>query len=107
MVAKMVRTGKEQTIELPIAVDASALDAADLKIIRDREVKTIVKSRLKLQDSLKKGYATVYDQCSQEVRNKLKAMDDWDKTQRDQSLHELIQKIECICIRFNDHKQEV
>ncbi len=70
-------------------------------------MKTIAKRRLKLQDSLKKGYATVYDQCSQEVRIKLEATDDWDKMQRDQSLHELIQKIECICVRFDNHKQEV
>ncbi len=49
----------------------------------------------------------MYDQCSQEVRNKLEAMDDWERTQRNQSLHELIQKIERICIGFNNHKQEV
>jgi hypothetical protein len=61
----------------------------------------------KLQDSLKKGYATVYDQCSQEVRDKLEATDDWERTQRNQSLHELIQKIERICVGFNNHKQEV
>jgi hypothetical protein len=96
LVAETVRTGREQTIPLPAAVDASAPDAADLKIIRDEEVKTIAKRRLKLQDSLKKGYATIYDQCSQEVRDKLEATDDLDKTQRDQSLHELIQKIERI-----------
>ncbi len=65
------------------------------------------KRRLKLQDSLKKGYATVYDQCSQEVRDKLKATDDWERTQRNQSLHELIQKIEPICVGFVNHKQEV
>jgi hypothetical protein len=62
---------------------------------------------LKLQDSLKKGYATVYDQCSQEVHDKLEATDNWDKMQRDQSLHELIQKIEGICVGFDNHKQEV
>jgi len=88
-------------------VDTSTPDAADLKIIRDKEVKTIAKRRLKLQDSLKKGYATIYDQCLQEVRDKLEAMDDWDKTQRDQSLHELIQKIERKCVGFDNHKQEV
>ena len=99
LVAETVRTGREQTIPLPAAVDASAPDAADLKIIRDEEVKTIAKRRLKLQDSPKKGL--------QEVRDKLEATDDWDKTQRDQSLHELIQKIERICIGFDDHKQEV
>jgi len=107
LVAETVRTGREQTIPLPAAVDANAPDAADLKIIRDEEVKTIAKKRLKLQDSLKKGYATIYDQCSQEVRDKLEATNDWDKTQRDQSLHELIQKIERICVGFDDHKQEV
>ena len=42
-----------------------------------------------------------------EVQDKLKAADDWDKKQRDQSLHKLVQKIECICVRFDDHKQEV
>jgi hypothetical protein len=67
LVAETVRTGKEQTIPLPPLVDPDALDAADLKIIRDKEVKTIAKRRLKLQDVLKKRYATVYNQCSQEV----------------------------------------
>ncbi len=107
LVAETVRTGMEQTIALPSTVDVSALDAADLKIIRDKEVKTVAKRRLKLQDSLKKGYATVYDQCSQEVHNKLEATDDWDKMQRDQSLHKLIQKIERICVGFDNHKQDV
>ena len=35
LVAQTVRTGKEQTIPLPATVDASAPNAADLKIIRD------------------------------------------------------------------------
>ena len=67
----------------------------------------IAKQRLKLVESLKKGYATVYDQCSQEVNDKLEGTDDWESTQRDQSLHELINKIERICVGFDDHKQEV
>jgi hypothetical protein len=107
LVAETVWTGRKQMIPLPAAVDANAPDAADLKIIRGKEVKTIAKRRLKLQDSLKKGYATIFDQCLQEVRDKLVATDDWDKTQRDQSLHKLIQKIERICIGFDDHKQAV
>jgi hypothetical protein len=107
LVAERVRTGKEQMIVLPSALDVSVPNAADLKIIRDEEVKNIAKRRLKLQDSLKKGYTTVYAQCSQEMHDKLKATDDWDKMQRDQSLHELIQKIERICVGFNNHKQEV
>ena len=107
LVAKTVRTGKKQIINLPPAVDESATDAEDQKIIRGEEVKTVAKRRLKLGDALKKGYATVYDQCSQEVRDKLESTDDWDKTQKEQSLEELIRKIERICIEFNDHLQEV
>ncbi len=107
LVAEMVRSGREQTIALPDAVDPNAPDAANLTIIRAVEVKTIAKRRLKLQDSLKKGYATVYDQCSQEVCDKLEGTEDWERTQRNQSLHELIQKIERICVGFDDHKQEV
>ncbi len=107
LVAETVRTGKEQTIPLPPSVDPDAPDATDLKIIRDEEVKTIAKRRLKLQDALKQGYATVYDLCSQEVRYKLEATVDWEKTQREQYLHELMKKIERICVGFDAHKQEV
>ena len=107
LVAKTVRTGKKQIIELPPAVDESAADAADQKIIRAEEVKMVAKRRLKLGEALKKGYATVYDQCSQEVRDKLESTDDWDKTQKEQSLEELIRKIKRICVGFDDHKQEV
>jgi hypothetical protein len=60
-----------------------------------------------LGDMLKKGFATVYDLCSQEVKDKLEAMHNWDQTQREQSLGNSIQKIECICVGFEDHKQEV
>jgi hypothetical protein len=102
-----VRTGRQQIIELPPAVDPNDSDADDQRIIRAEEVKTIAKRRLKLSESLKKGYATVYDQCLQEVRDKLEGTDDWESIQKDQSLHELINKIERICVGFDDHKQEV
>ncbi len=107
LVAKMVRTGKGQMISLPRAVDVNLVDTADLKIIRDEEVRAIAKRRSKLADLLKKGYVTVYDQCLQEVKDKLEAMDNWKRIQREQLLDELIMKIKRICIGFNDHKQEV
>ena len=62
---------------------------------------------MKLDSALKKGYTTKWDQCSLEVRNKLEASDDWECTQREQSLHELISKIEHICVGFDDHKHEI
>jgi hypothetical protein len=103
----MVRTGKKQLIKLPPAVDENATNVNDQKIIRAEEVKTVAKRHLKLEDVLKKAYATVYDQCSQEVKDKLEATNDWEFIQQDQSLHELIQKVKRICIGFDNHKQEV
>jgi hypothetical protein len=78
-----MRLVRDQIIELPPPINASAMDAEEQKIIRAEEVKMIAKSRLKLAESLKKGYATVYDQCLQEVKDKLEATDDWEGTQRD------------------------
>ena len=105
--AKTVRTGREQIIEHTPAIDPNAAGANNQRIIRAEEVKTIAKRRLKLATSLKKGYITLYNQCSQEVKDKLKATDNWASIQRDQLLHELINKIERICVGFDNHKQEV
>ena len=60
-----------------------------------------------MAESLKKGYTTVYDQCLQEVKDKLKGTNNWESIQRDQFLHNLVNKIERICVGFDDHKQEV
>jgi hypothetical protein len=105
LVAETIRTGMAQTIALPPPVDANAPDKADLEVIRMEVVKSVAKRRQKLEESLKKGYATVYDQCSQEVRDKLKATKDWEVVQSQQSLHELIRRIKKICVGFDDHKQ--
>ena len=67
LVTKTIRTGKAQTIALPPAVDANAPDKADLEVIWVEVVKSVAKWQQKLEESLKKGYATIYDQCSQEV----------------------------------------
>ena len=107
LVAETVRTGKQQTIDLPPPINGNDTNAEDLKIIRAEEVKSVAKHRLKLEESLKKeGYATVYSQCAEEVRDKLKSSDNWERIQKAQSLHELIPKIEKICVGFDDHKQE-
>ncbi len=49
----------------------------------------------------------MYGQCLQEVKDKLKGAEGWATTQKEQSLHNLINKIEGICVGFDDHKQEV
>jgi hypothetical protein len=53
--------GKKQVIKLPAAIDPNNLEYADKIIIRVEEVEMIAKRCLKLKDSLKKGYTTVYD----------------------------------------------
>ena len=70
-------------------------------------MRAIAKRKAKPDNVLKKGFATVYDQCSLEVRDKLEASDEWNKVQREQSLHDLISKIERVCVRFDNYKQEV
>ena len=65
LVAETVRTGKQQTIDLPPPIDENDPDADGLKIIHSEEVKSVAKRRLKLEESLKKGYATVYSQCAE------------------------------------------
>ena len=107
LVAETIRTGTVQTIALPPPVDENASDKADLEIICVEVVKSVAKRQQKLEESLKKGYATVYDQCSQEVRDKLKATRDWETVQATQALDELIKRIEKICVGFNNHKQSV
>jgi hypothetical protein len=107
LVAQTVQTRMQQTINLPPPVDPNAPDKANLEIIRAEEVKSVAKRQQKLKEALKKGFAKVYNQWLQEVQDKLESSDNWETTQRQQSLHELIQKIEWICVGFNDHTQEV
>jgi hypothetical protein len=83
-------------IELTAVVDKNAPDAADLAVIKIEEVKTVAKRRQKLEESLKKGFATVYEQCLQDVKEKLESMEDCEATLKNQLLHDLIQKIKRI-----------
>ncbi len=59
LVAETVITRKQQIIPLPPPIDLNVEDKAGLEIIWAEDVKTIVKRRQKLQELLKKGYATV------------------------------------------------
>ena len=107
LVAQTIRTRVLQTIDLPPPVPANDPDADDLTIVRVEVVRAVAKRHIALNQDLKKGLSTVYDQCSQDVRDKLESSDGWETVQTDQSLHELILKIERICVGFDNHKQEV
>ena len=67
--------GVLQTTNLPPPVPANDLDAADLAIVRVEVVITVAKRRITFNQDPKKGFATVYDQCSKEVRDKLESSD--------------------------------
>jgi hypothetical protein len=86
LVAQTVQTRKQQMISLPLPVDPNAPDKANLEIIRAEEIKSVAKRRQKLEEALKKGFATVYDQCSQEMRDKLDSSDNLEIMQRQQSV---------------------
>ncbi len=78
LVAETVQTGKKQTIGLPVAVDKNAPDKDNLNISRNEEIKFVAKRRQKLGESLKKCFATVYEQCSREVNEKLENIENWE-----------------------------
>jgi hypothetical protein len=107
LVAQTIRSGMEQSIALPPPVDQSDPDKDDLEAIRAEDVKAVAKRRQKLKESLLKGYATVYAQCSEGVRDKLKASKNWSTIKQEQSLHDLVTQVEKICVGFNNHKQDV
>ena len=91
--AETIRSGTAQKIGLLPQVDPNDPDRADLEAMRIEDVKNVAKRRQKLSAALMKGYATVYDQCSQQVQDKLKATKDWETVEKEQSLHELIGRI--------------
>ena len=70
LVAETIRTGVAQKVALPPPVDVNDPDRVDLEAMRIEDVKNVAKRRQKLSAALMKGYATVYDQCSQQVQDK-------------------------------------
>ncbi len=82
-----MRTNAKQIIELLVAVNPNSPMAADDELIRQELMKAVGKRRMKLSKSLMKGYATVYGQCSNEVKEKLEASSNWQCIQDKQSLH--------------------
>jgi hypothetical protein len=67
-------------------------------------VKAVDKRQMKLSKLIMKAYATVYGQCLQEVKDKLRGSDNWERIQHEQSLHKLVQMIEWICVASQEKK---
>ena len=62
LVAQTIRTGVLQRIDLPPPIPANDPEADDLIIIREEVVRAVAKRRTTLNQDLKKGFTTVYDQ---------------------------------------------
>ena len=62
--------------------------------------------RQKVQGARKTAFSIVYDQCSQEIKDKLQFEQGWEVVERDQSTHQLFGRIERIATGFEEHKQE-
>ena len=103
LAAQEIRTGTELTVALPPALATSA--TADDIALRAVEVQGVGKLRMKLRGAQKSVFSILYDQCSEEVKNKLQAEQGWDDVERDQSTHLLITRIRRICTGFEEHKQ--
>ena len=75
MVAQTIWTGDEQVIAPPAAIADDDPYAKDNIIIRTELVKAVAKRRVNLDSDVKRGYAMLYDQCSQDVKDKIEASD--------------------------------
>ena len=103
LAALEIRTGTQSTVDLPAALAADATQ--DEIIIRNVEVQGVGKLRSKLKGARKSAFSILYDQCSQEVKDKLRSGQGWDDVEREQTTHELITRIRRIVTGFEEHKQ--
>ena len=110
--AETIKTGKVQTIVLPPAIpegttDAEKANARDDNIFKNVQISAIGKRSIKLEEALNKGFAIVYNQCSEGVKSKLKASANWDQIEANQSLHNLINTIQKNCVGHDDTNQDM
>ena len=73
----MICIRAEQTIVMPAADNANDADAV---IMRTEQVRASAKMRAKLDASIKRGFATLYGQYSEQVKTKLEATNRWGDT---------------------------
>ena len=109
LVARTIKTGTVQTIKDPDDLDSTltGTQLSDAKLKRDVKVQAISKREVKLEEALKRGFAVVYDQCSEAVKSRLETTDDWTNIECDQSLHELINAMQKICVGHDDTNQDM
>ena len=102
-----IKSGIQQIIPLPpplLPVIAPAVQDEDNVMLRSITVKTVRKQCIQLEKDLKRVYAVVFEQCLQDVKDKLATTEGWETVEATQSLHALINKIEKNCVGFDNHR---
>ena len=89
-------------MDFPAALGANA--TKDEITIRTVEVQGVGELRAKLRGARNLALSIVYDQFSQEVKDKLQSEQGWDVVDRDQSIHDFITRIRGITTVFEEHK---
>ena len=87
--------------------DEEKAKAVDANVFRNAQIVAMGKRSFNLEEALNKGFAIVYDQCSEGVKSKLEASANWGQIEADQSLHDLINAIEKICVGHDDTNQDM
>jgi hypothetical protein len=136
LIAEEIRTGIEPTINLPpylpprpttpaalaagadadaqaahaAAVAQHAIDIqeyADKEAIRKAQVKSVATRREDHAKDRGRAFTVIYNQCSQDVKDKLKASTGWENIDADQDLGALMNKIQGICVGIDEDMQPV
>ena len=115
LVARSINTGEEHIIPLSVAIPwttnestpAEVAAARDQNILRDAKMAQLGKRIMKLDSNMKKGFATMYDQCSEAVKLYLETVDNWDRIDCDQSVQDLMKAIQKICVGHGETNQDM
>ena len=75
--------------------------------MREAQIAAIGKRTIKLDGDLNKGFGIIYNQCSEAVKSRLEASANWDQIDCNQSLHDLTNAIQKICVGHEDTNQDM
>jgi len=77
------------------------------KLILQQEVKEFIARKKKCKNNMNKAYALILGQCTQAVKNKLEAKDNWEQIEADHNPIELLKAIKAIAQDYQDSKYPI
>mmetsp|Transcript_1121 Transcript_1121/g.2410 ORF Transcript_1121/g.2410 Transcript_1121/m.2410 type:complete len:630 (-) Transcript_1121:237-2126(-) len=104
LVAKEIKTGERQRVDFPPALAANA--DPDEAAVRQVLVEGVGKSRLKLKGARPTGFSIVMAQCSQAVKDKIHASENFETIDENSEVHHLITLIQRVCTGFEEHRAQ-